>query len=291
MRCFPFAEGNEVSASLASGALVAAQLAAGIEPSADALASLETPRRGGATTGGSSGGATAGQSAHESGTRSRTAVGNTSSLGLAGLGLPPPHPPQQTAVPTTSNSAHSTMVATLEEKLRELKLAAAGAALASSGSASAQPAAASRRDSASDEAQSRFNVTASPFAPQPIGTGRSPWGGSARPKSQPREQALVDGSQRSSPFVPDPSWRSRNVGAIGSPPTTSGPEIKHDSAPLLRTQPGGVVHELPRRPDEATTRAATPGGSGASLGQRIYAGGQTVDLSLLQAGATATSEA
>jgi hypothetical protein len=51
------------------------------------------------------------------------------------------------------------------------------------------------------------------------------------------------------------------------------------------------VHELPRRPDEATTRAATPGGSGASLGQRIYAGGQTVDLSLLQAGATATSEA
>lgn len=40
MRCFPFAEGNEVAASLASGALIAAQLAAGISPNPTQMESL-----------------------------------------------------------------------------------------------------------------------------------------------------------------------------------------------------------------------------------------------------------
>ena len=45
MRCFPFADTNEMSQSIASGALLAAQLAAGIEPSAEAMTSLTQPRR------------------------------------------------------------------------------------------------------------------------------------------------------------------------------------------------------------------------------------------------------
>lgn len=45
MRCFPFADTNEMSHSIASGALVAAQLAAGLEPSQEALTSLAQPRR------------------------------------------------------------------------------------------------------------------------------------------------------------------------------------------------------------------------------------------------------
>ncbi|CAO1615801.1 unnamed protein product [Parajaminaea phylloscopi] len=44
MRCFPFAEGNEVSTSLASGALIAAQLAAGINPNQSQLDLLTKPR-------------------------------------------------------------------------------------------------------------------------------------------------------------------------------------------------------------------------------------------------------
>lgn len=40
MKCFPFADGNEVSASLVSGAFMAAQLAAGIDPNPTHLASL-----------------------------------------------------------------------------------------------------------------------------------------------------------------------------------------------------------------------------------------------------------
>lgn len=40
MRCYPFAEGNEVSASLANGALLAAQLAAGLPPHPQQLAQL-----------------------------------------------------------------------------------------------------------------------------------------------------------------------------------------------------------------------------------------------------------
>lgn len=44
MRCFPFAEGNEVSASLASGALIAAQLAAGINPNQTQLDLLTRSR-------------------------------------------------------------------------------------------------------------------------------------------------------------------------------------------------------------------------------------------------------
>lgn len=44
MRCFPFAEGNEVSASLASGALIAAQLAAGINPNQNQMDYLARSR-------------------------------------------------------------------------------------------------------------------------------------------------------------------------------------------------------------------------------------------------------
>jgi hypothetical protein len=50
MRCFPFADPNEVSHSIASGAVLAAQLAAGIEPSPEAITSLAQPRRNTAAT-------------------------------------------------------------------------------------------------------------------------------------------------------------------------------------------------------------------------------------------------
>lgn len=45
MRCFPFADPNEMSQSIASGAFLAAQLAAGVEPMPDTIASLTTPHR------------------------------------------------------------------------------------------------------------------------------------------------------------------------------------------------------------------------------------------------------
>lgn len=44
MRCYPFAGGNEVAASLANGALLAAQLATGRDPSAQEIAELASPR-------------------------------------------------------------------------------------------------------------------------------------------------------------------------------------------------------------------------------------------------------
>ncbi|CAD6942433.1 unnamed protein product [Tilletia caries] len=47
LRCFPFAEGNETAASLANGAILAAQLAAGVSPSkVDTASLLKSPSRG-----------------------------------------------------------------------------------------------------------------------------------------------------------------------------------------------------------------------------------------------------
>ncbi|UZJ53028.1 hypothetical protein CBS101457_002348 [Exobasidium rhododendri] len=45
MRCFPFADTSEMSNAIANGAFIAAQLAAGIEPCADAISSLAQPTR------------------------------------------------------------------------------------------------------------------------------------------------------------------------------------------------------------------------------------------------------
>ncbi|KAK0532020.1 hypothetical protein OC834_002743 [Tilletia horrida] len=46
LRCFPFAEGNETAASLANGAILAAQLAAGVSPSkVDTASLLKSPAR------------------------------------------------------------------------------------------------------------------------------------------------------------------------------------------------------------------------------------------------------
>ncbi|KAE8233162.1 hypothetical protein CF326_g1804 [Tilletia indica] len=46
LRCFPFAEGNETAASLANGAILAAQLAAGVSPSkVDTASLLKSPSR------------------------------------------------------------------------------------------------------------------------------------------------------------------------------------------------------------------------------------------------------
>lgn len=45
MRCFPFVDANEMSHSIANGAALAAQLAAGLDPSPEALTSLAQPRK------------------------------------------------------------------------------------------------------------------------------------------------------------------------------------------------------------------------------------------------------
>lgn len=45
MRCYPFADSNEMAHSIANGAVLAAQLAAGVDPSPEAIASLTMSRR------------------------------------------------------------------------------------------------------------------------------------------------------------------------------------------------------------------------------------------------------
>lgn len=45
MRCFPFADSNEMSKSIANGALLAAQLAAGLDPMPEIVASLPQPQK------------------------------------------------------------------------------------------------------------------------------------------------------------------------------------------------------------------------------------------------------
>lgn len=272
MRCFPFAEGNEVSASLASGALIAAQLAAGIDPSPETIASLAAPPRRPSQPGSN-------ERSYSDGNINFTAHVD----GPSGTNMQGAAPVDHVDGSRRSSSQHSA----IEEALQRLNLTTSNrsslpATLGgngvqsdgiSNGTSSApdyagQQAMLRTRSSVGSFGQTsntppRFKMTASPLSPKPVQQGfasaprpsvplpppmsyqqhqngnNGPFGAlgaqrrsfdhssrhptpplSLSHKADQHQEHAFSKDMPSAPFVPDAGWRARDVGPIGSIPTS-----------------------------------------------------------------------